>query len=381
MDRILVVRGGALGDFILGLPALQRLRNRFPRSHLEVMAPSAVLPLASQLANRLAPLDGGEISALFGDPRFLPDEIAARYRGLDLAVLWLSDAEGSMRRSFEMLGARRILWSPALPPAGRHATDHLLSTLEPLGIPCPASGGAQAGASGVVGTFVLSSPESYPPAPVVRPSHAALERASHLWCDLGLGDGRLAVVVHPGSGGDWKRWPVERFALVIDHLTEAGVGAVLVQGPADADVVPRVVGCIRGKRPPVVSGLGVEELAALLSLASCYLGNDSGVTHLSAAVGTPTVAIFGPTDPAQWAPRGGHVVVLRSEQECAPCGGTRGAVCPRRLCLESIGVERVTEVVLRQTGLAVQRSVSPPSSGREARLFNCHNRPQRSSSP
>ncbi len=326
MDRILVMRGGALGDFVLGLPALRTLREGYPQARLELIAPSAVLPLAASLVDVMAPLERAGLSSLFGDSAQLPEEVASRYRDLDLVVLWIGDAEGSVRRNFERLGARRVLWAPALPPPGRHATDHLLETLEPLGIgryqkvfnssgdtPDPARRG--------------SAPSGHP----LHPSLAA---------------DRPTVALHPGSGGDWKRWPVERFSWVIDRLAEAGVGVVVVQGPADVVVVERLLASLHGKPPPVVSGLRVEELAGLLSLASGYLGNDSGVTHLAAAVGTPTVAIFGPTDPVQWGPRGPRVVVLRAEQLCIPCGREKAALCRNRVCLSNVTVDQVLGVLV-----------------------------------
>ena len=330
MDRILVMRGGALGDFVLGLPALRALRGAFPRASLELIAPSAVLPLASALADAVTPLERAEVAALFGDAGSLPEGIVARHRGLDLVALWLADLDGSVRRNFEVLGARRLLWSPALPPPGRHAADHLLATLEPLGLLAP--------------SVTASSPRRLG-VPVVRPSAAAKQNAFALWRDLGLSAGRPVVAVHPGSGGDWKRWPAERFAQVADRLAEEGVGVVVIQGPADAEVVGQLLARVRGRRPPVVSGLGVEDLAAFLSLAACYLGNDSGVTHLAAAVGTPTVAIFGPTDPGQWGPRGPNVLVLRAERECVPCGREGGARCRDRACLELVSVEQVVEAM------------------------------------
>ncbi len=348
MDRILVMRGGALGDFVLGLPALRALRDAFPHAGLELIAPASVLPLASPLVEAATPLERSEVAALFGDAESLPEEIVSRYRGLDLVVLWLSDADGSVRGNFRRLGVRRLLWSPALPPPGRHATDHLLATLEPLGI-VPSPGGEAHGNSSLPGdggtprsaVGANGRPPLHSTFPVVQPSPTACGKVSSLWRDLGLSVGLPVVAVHPGSGGDWKRWPVDRFARVADRLAEADVGVVVIQGPADAEVVRQLLLGVRGARPPVVSLPGVEELAAFLSLASCYLGNDSGVTHLAAALGTPTVAIFGPTDPAEWGPRGHRVVVLRAERECAPCGRERGGKCRDGECLTAITEDQV----------------------------------------
>jgi heptosyltransferase III len=86
----------------------------------------------------------------------------------------------------------------------------------------------------------------------------------------------------------------------------------LIEGPADSGAIAQLLAGLEGERPPVASSLGVPLLAALLSLSGCYLGNDSGVTHLAAAAGAPVVALFGPTDPAVWGPRGRKVTVLRA---------------------------------------------------------------------
>lgn len=398
MERLLVVRGGALGDFVLGLPALRALRDAFPDSTLELVAPGAVLPLAASLVDVATPIERSEVAALFGDSDRLPQEIDVRYRDLDLVVLWLADADGSVRRSFERLAAGRVLWAPAIPPAGRHATDHLLETLRPLRIPPsvpagpsrafrqsvpdtvelaapatspdtvePASPSTLAGSGATLPprnrcgpvAWAASSCAATPPStvegsglltdpggrPLVRPRVRARDRAVRLWRELRLPDDRAVVALHPGSGGDWKRWPADRFAQVASRLARCGLAVVVIQGPADEGAIREVLSFVEGSEPPVAAGLDVEELAAFLSHASCYLGNDSGVTHLAAAVGIPTVAIFGPTDPAMWSPRGPRVLVLRGDGRCAACGRDRAPGCEVRACLSDVAVEQAVAAI------------------------------------
>ena len=294
-ERILVLRGGALGDFVLGLPALEALREGYPGATLQLLAPRAVLPLASHLVDDGIPLERSEAAWLFAEATDAPAEIMEGFGGADLAVLWMADRSGTLRANLERLGTRRVLWAPALPPTPTlHAADHLMDTLSPLGIPL-----------------------AFPAIPSLVPSEAAVEKAEGILRTLGLDPERPAVAIHPGSGGDWKRWPAERFAGVADLLMESNVQVVLLRGPADEKATSEMQSSMRGEAP-VAADLGAIELAALLSRLSCYLGNDSGVTHLAAAVGIAVVALFGPTDPALWAPRGPRVKILRAGEAPGP---------------------------------------------------------------
>jgi ADP-heptose:LPS heptosyltransferase len=111
------------------------------------------------------------------------------------------------------------------------------------------------------------------------------------------------LAVHPGSGSRVKNWPFDRFIETARRLSP-GRPWLLVLGPAEDDVRP----------PPdarLARDLPLRTLGAVLARAGLFLGNDSGVTHLAAACGTRTLALFGPTDPAQWAPVGGAVRTLR----------------------------------------------------------------------
>jgi heptosyltransferase-3 len=327
-QRVLVMRGGALGDFILGLPALRALREAFPAAHLELIAPSAILPLASHLVDVLTPIERSEISAFFGDG-LLPEELSERYAGFDLAVLWLADSEGLVRGHFEELGTKRVLQVPALPlrDARVHATDHLIETLRPLlppsrvgVVPLGGNPGIDALAGDAPGrpteVSILGDlrPRGDTPLPIIRPPLDAEARATDLLRRLSLAPEGSIVAIHPGSGGRSKCWPADRFAMAADLLLTSGRQVLLIQGPADEEVVASVRHAMGGESPPVAAGLPVEDLAVVLSICSQYLGNDSGVTHLAAAAGIPCVALFGPTDPSVWGPRGRYVTIIRGDQ-------------------------------------------------------------------
>jgi ADP-heptose:LPS heptosyltransferase len=116
------------------------------------------------------------------------------------------------------------------------------------------------------------------------------------------------LAVHPGSGSPRKNWPAENFAVVVAACA-ADARWLLVEGPADS-VVTSTLRSLRGA--VVASDLPPRVLGAALARSGAYVGNDSGVSHLAAAWGAPTVALFGPTDPARWSPVGEDVRVVTS---------------------------------------------------------------------
>jgi ADP-heptose:LPS heptosyltransferase len=116
------------------------------------------------------------------------------------------------------------------------------------------------------------------------------------------------LAVHPGSGSPRKNWPADRFGALVARLSPDRPW-LLVEGPADAVPAAELARVPRGCR---ARDLPPRTLGALLSQAGAYVGNDSGVSHLSATWGAPTLALFGPTSPDIWAPLGPRVSTLRS---------------------------------------------------------------------
>jgi ADP-heptose:LPS heptosyltransferase len=114
-----------------------------------------------------------------------------------------------------------------------------------------------------------------------------------------------AVIIHPGSGGKHKCWPLERY----ESLAAMIDGARFIVGEVEADTWPRLPDGAHA-----LTSLG--ELHDELKQARAYIGNDSGPTHLAAQMGLPTLALFGPTDPVKWSPRGPSVTVLAPEKPC-----------------------------------------------------------------
>ncbi len=155
--------------------------------------------------------------------------------------------------------------------------------------------------------------------------------------------GRPYVVIHPGSLMATKRWDAARFAAVARVLRERRLAIALTCGPGEEGIVGQVAKGI--SNTTMMLGLNIPELAELVRGACLYLGNDSGPMHLAAAVGTPTVAIWGSSDARRWHPWRVEHRVVQNPFECNPCPGYRCLVADSPLCIESVTVDQVNEAV------------------------------------
>lgn len=146
------------------------------------------------------------------------------------------------------------------------------------------------------------------------------------------------AVIHAGSGSIKKNWPEENYLRLADRLRDDGFEIVWITGPAEK----------RGNHPcqdKICRNLPLSLLAAVISRSRLYVGNDSGPTHLSAALGIPTVVIFGPSNPRIWKPAGIKVRVIHKNLPCSPCHGSPIPSQCGKECLNSISVEDVLQEI------------------------------------
>jgi heptosyltransferase-3 len=152
---------------------------------------------------------------------------------------------------------------------------------------------------------------------------------------------RPYVVIHPAAIMATKRWDPQRFAHVARSLAARGLTIVVTSGPGEeataADVAKEIEGTV------ILLGLTIPELAELIRGARLYIGNDSGPMHLAAAVGTPTIAVWGSSDSRRWGPWNVEHRVVQNPFECNPCPGYRCLVAASPLCIESVTVEQVNQ--------------------------------------
>lgn len=151
------------------------------------------------------------------------------------------------------------------------------------------------------------------------------------------------IAIHASARQDVKRWPLERFAQVADQSSRAGWGIpVFIGASDDVSVVAEIQKRMQTRSISLAGRTSLKELAALLKMPRLLITNDSGPMHLAAALGTPVVALFGPTDPRKIGPYGKGHVVLQHIEQCPACRtGSKG---PHR-CLEAISVSEVMEAV------------------------------------
>ena len=297
--RILVLRGGAVGDFLVTLPMLGLLRARWPDAAIELIgnARAAELGLRNGDLNAVHSQDEGRWSALFGGGP-LPAPLADWLAAFDLIVSFWPDPDATLARRFPVRAGQQVLTgsaTPTLAPAARHFCE----ALRPLGLATTdfrsrlATGGWT-----LPGTSVADLARA--------PSASA------------FGDPRRAVAVHPGSGSARKNWPIPCWRKLLARI---GQPVLLILGEAEsewlnlgADLgVTDESAALLVSRPPIEisRNLPLPELAVTLARCRRFIGHDSGLSHLAAAVGTPCVLLFGPTEPAMWAPPGDHVRVIR----------------------------------------------------------------------
>ena len=292
--RCLAVHPGALGDVLLAGAALAHLSALGYRPTLAVTSRLVPLFEASGSVDAVVDLEGLGLHRLFMES---PDRRALQdLESFDAVVCWMGAGDATFRSNLARIGRPNVV-ARAAPPAGAgvHVSRHLVESLALLG---PLS-------------------EDVPAAPF-RVAETARAKAGEWLVARGISAGD-AIVLQPGAGSPVKVWP--GFVALARRLRDTGRPLVALAGPADHAVVRSLLDAGVVRDDSVARDWTLPEIAALLGHARAAVGNDSGPTHLAAAVGCPTVAIFGPTDPAVWAPVGAHVAAIDGHADGAAWPG------------------------------------------------------------
>jgi heptosyltransferase-2 len=331
IERVLIRGTNWIGDVVMTLPAVAAVRRTWPGAQVAVLAKpwvAEVYRLSPDVDEVVVFQDPGRHGGIPGKLR-LANEL--RRRRFDCAILFQNAIEAAilarlagipLRAGYNSDG-RGLLLTHAVRRTQAirqvHQIDYYLEMVRALG--CPSAGREVR----------------------LRPGSDYQETAEALFGQYGIGTGHPLIGLAPGAAyGPAKKWFPERFAAVADLLIDAvEAQAVLFGSGGDRESTAAVA---RNARHPLIDVAGrtnLKEAIALISRCSLFLANDSGLMHVAGALGVPTVAIFGSTNPVTTSPVGAKSVVIHRGVPCSPC---LKPVCPTDFrCMEQIGVEEVYE--------------------------------------
>ncbi|MGH7527737.1 MAG: lipopolysaccharide heptosyltransferase II [Gemmatimonadales bacterium] len=328
---ILVVRFSAIGDLLLVTPLLRALRARHPGARIALLTKEQYVPLMSHNPN---------LNEVFGiQPH---DGIRGVARQISsVRYTHLLDLHGSLRT----LALRKLAPGPwSRYSKQRLARALLISTKRNFyhtDLPVAERYFEAAAALDV-------KPDEGPPEFFL--SVEADEAAAARLAALAIGQVRPLVAIAPGAAHATKRWPVDHWVELTQRLTPTGADVVVVGGPGDVEVGHQIVSRAGPHVASTAGSLGLQQTGAVIRRASAVISGDTGLMHMATAVGTPVVAIFGPTvRPFGFFPYRSQAVVMEQDLACRPCSAHGGQRCPlgHHLCLRATTPEDVFTALCR----------------------------------
>jgi heptosyltransferase-3 len=276
-QNILVIRGGAIGDFILTLPVLAGLRNNFPGSRLELLAVPSVAAIAVEfgLADKVRDINSLSFTPLFSLKATCSAETSTWLSNFDLIISYAHDPERVFETNLRKHSTAQIIVGPHR-PVGENDLHASLQLFEPLrSVNCIPFD---------VGRWTLNVGSS---------------SSTH-------------IAIHPGSGSPNKNWPEEYWRDLLHHLVSTTDDTFLIiGGEAERDRLPSLAQVIPTHRRLVALDLPFVELAHQLQNCRAFIGHDSGITHLAAVLGLDCIVLWGPTNEQVWRPLGPNIHLIQ----------------------------------------------------------------------
>lgn len=320
-DRVVIRAPNWLGDVILSLPAVRDVRRAFPQARINVMARPSVAALYEAVP---------EIDAVITASGFVQEVRTAR-AGFDLAILLTNSVGTALALAFAGVperwgyateGRSALLTRSAPVPTfvrGRSQVHYYRSMLAAMGLPTS-----------------VGLDTSLTPLPAWKDAARGL-----------LGEGRFVGIAPGAAKGSAKQWLPDRFAETADRLSaELGARAVLIGAPADGLAAEAVASAMSSTPINLCGRTDLRTFAGVVSSLDALVANDSGAMHLGAALGVPTLGIFGPTVADETHPVGKKAVYVRGVAECSPC---KHVDCPiDHRCMTSVSASLVVDTLLRE---------------------------------
>ena len=306
-----MIHPGGLGDVLLAVPAMVRLRTRFPNHRLVLCAGDQIARLlfACRIVDSWISVQGRACTNLFAGVGSVTGQIQTWLEDCDLAIGWMQNTDGTLNETLKAIGVREVIVRSPFSTTiqATHQRDRFLESINEA-------------PSNDEGDVLLTVTEH-----LLHLGRACLEAA-------GLSIGQFFAVIHPGSGSAHKCVASETLASVVAAVQASGATPVILEGPADREPVERLLQAC-AKPPIILKDLDVLTVAGVLAQARLFVGQDSGVTHMAGLIGVRTVALFGPTDPSRWAPRGTHITVVQGASCLCQSWGDVSR-CKKKPCLD-----------------------------------------------
>lgn len=358
IERLLIRGTNWIGDVVMTLPAVAAIRKSWPRARISVLAKpwvAEVYRLCPDVDEVIVFEEPGRHGGIGGKWRLAED---LRRSDFDCAILLQNAIEAAIIASLAAIPLRAGYNSDGRGPLLTHSVrrtkairrvhqiDYYIEMVRALGC-TPAGRDVHLNPAGDYATLV----------------ETLLDR-------FGIEEDRPLIGIAPGAAyGPAKKWFPERFAAVADRLIEATGGrAVLFGSKGDRESTALVQAKARHPLTDVAGETNLKEAIALIHRCRIFVSNDSGLMHVAGALGVPTIAIFGSTDPVATSPAGERSVVIHHDVPCGPC---LKPVCPTDFrCMEMIGVEEVTAAALKlldDSGYSIgplSKEVFHPTGGR-----------------
>jgi heptosyltransferase-3 len=307
-EKILVIHQGALGDLILSFPALLSLKSQ-NKASVSLLCKEELGKMACRLgvADTYFSLESAKLATLFAG------QMTPFVKGLinDFTTLVLLSFSDDIERHIRCNCSGNVFRISPRPPVDEetHVALNLVGEFKKKGLI-----------------------ENHSKEPLFRdlPARKVCRRE------------KAPYLVHPGAGSPRKLWPLENFIDLACRIESMDPGKVFfILGPADLEMAPR----LKATGLPVYDHCSLSQLILLLNEAKIFIGHDSGVAHLAAFLGVPTIAVFGPSSPRRWAPLGHQVRTLRGKAECTPCFEVEKVNCDDPRCLLDVSVPMVLQAM------------------------------------
>jgi ADP-heptose:LPS heptosyltransferase len=305
-SNLLIIHQGALGDLVLTFPAIIALHKKF--NYIGILCQGQLGKLAAKLGlvDKAYPLETAYFATLFSD------QIDEKIKDLicNYTSILVFSFSSDLKDSLCQITDGQCVQIPPRPPVREkiHVARFLFKNLIDSGL--------------------LEAADSN------ENRFTWQKRQAHR---KGKQIDTSKIIIHPGSGSIRKRWPLTNFLDLTDGLEKRGLQPQLVCGPAEPDLIEE----IRNQNRQIHTFSELTDLVDWFESAGGYIGNDSGVSHLAAFVGLPSVVIFGPSDPVRWKPMGPRVQIVNPELDCCPCFEIEPENCAEPSCLADASLDSV----------------------------------------